>query len=253
MSLISVSSASAEILTDLQVFALSAVSVVSKRQFRHADDAVHRRADFMAHVREKLSLGGGRFLGDMLGHLEFAHELRQAFGVVLLFASGRLHLLAVPFQRVLGAFAFSDVAGIRVDRSKLGEGDGIPEKPFIRAVTGAVPVLEVAHGGAGLQRRHDGDRGFAIIGMDEIEERAGHQLLARVPERALPGRIHAREIPVERRDALEIERDSEEPVELFFGSFAGDEQANLAADGGQHTKQIRVRRTYFAREELHDG
>ena len=89
--------------------------------------------------------------------------------------------------------------------------------------------------------------------MDEIEERAGHQLVARVPERALPGGIHAREVPVKRRDALEIERDSKEPVELFFSVLAGDEQAYLAADGGQHTQQIRVRLTHLAREELHDG
>ena len=37
--------------------AARAVSVRVQRQFGHADDAVHRRADLVAHVGEELALG----------------------------------------------------------------------------------------------------------------------------------------------------------------------------------------------------
>ncbi len=40
----------------LQVFALLRGQVGGQRQVRHADDAVHRRADFMAHVGQEFAL-----------------------------------------------------------------------------------------------------------------------------------------------------------------------------------------------------
>ena len=47
--------------------AARASSSVSQSQLGHADDAVHRRADLVAHVGQELALGAvgglGRFLG----------------------------------------------------------------------------------------------------------------------------------------------------------------------------------------------
>ena len=42
---------------DLQVFALLGRQFGVQRQFRHADDAVHRGADFVAHVGQEFALG----------------------------------------------------------------------------------------------------------------------------------------------------------------------------------------------------
>ena len=235
-----------------QVLALLRGQLRPERQLRHADDAVHRRADLMAHVRQELALGGRRLLGDELGDLELADELRQPFGVGLLFAPGRLQVLAVPLQRVLAALALGDVAGVRVDRAQFGQRRRVPQQPPVGSVAGAVAVFEVAHPHAGGQRRHRRDGGLAILGMDEIEKRSRHHLLAGVAEGAFPGGIHAREVPVEGRDALEIEGDGEESVELLFGALAVDEQANLAPDRAQHPQEIRLRLTHLAREELHD-
>ena len=45
-------------------------SASSSASVRHADDAVHRRADLVAHVGEELALGAVRRLGRLLGALE---------------------------------------------------------------------------------------------------------------------------------------------------------------------------------------
>jgi hypothetical protein len=36
-----------------------------QREVRHADDGVHRRADFVAHVGQEVALGAGRLLGQL--------------------------------------------------------------------------------------------------------------------------------------------------------------------------------------------
>ena len=50
-----------------QILALFGVELRVEHQFRHAHDAVHGRADFMAHVGQEFALGAvgrfGRFLG----------------------------------------------------------------------------------------------------------------------------------------------------------------------------------------------
>ena len=50
-----------------QVLALLAAQLGVERQLRHADDAVHRRPDFVAHVGEELALGAAAFLGPVSG------------------------------------------------------------------------------------------------------------------------------------------------------------------------------------------
>ncbi|MNZ77828.1 hypothetical protein D3C78_963830 [compost metagenome] len=55
-----------------QAIVLLGVQTGLQRQVGHADDRVHRGADFMAHVGEKVGLGLGRFLGLDAGHLQFA-------------------------------------------------------------------------------------------------------------------------------------------------------------------------------------
>ena len=55
----------------LRVFELFLVEIAFRQQFRHADDAVNRRADFMTHIGEKLRLGDVPRVGIELGVQEF--------------------------------------------------------------------------------------------------------------------------------------------------------------------------------------
>ena len=64
MSLMSVSSESAESLTMSRYSRCSRVKSGVEHQFGHADDAVHRRANFVAHVGQKFALGLCRLFGD---------------------------------------------------------------------------------------------------------------------------------------------------------------------------------------------
>ena len=59
------------------------------QQFRHAHDAVHRRADFVAHSREKLALRAAGPLRSLFGAgglvdalLQFAVGVAQVFGAL---------------------------------------------------------------------------------------------------------------------------------------------------------------------------
>ena len=55
----------------------SAVRSVSSSKLGHADDAVHRRADFVAHVGEELALDAVRLLGLLPRLIELARLLLQ--------------------------------------------------------------------------------------------------------------------------------------------------------------------------------
>ena len=54
-------------LDDPQVLALFGGEFRIQHEIGHPDDAVHRRPDLVAHVREKLALGSVRGFGDVLG------------------------------------------------------------------------------------------------------------------------------------------------------------------------------------------
>ena len=69
------SSASARVLHRPQVVALLGRELGPQRQFGHADDGVHRRANLVAHVGEKLALGFRGFFGALLGDLELASRV----------------------------------------------------------------------------------------------------------------------------------------------------------------------------------
>ena len=81
-----VSSESAEFLTTFQVLALLGGQVGVERQLGHADDAVHRRADFVAHVGQELALGAVGRLGAILRFNQLAvdpAQFRCAYGNLL--------------------------------------------------------------------------------------------------------------------------------------------------------------------------
>ena len=86
MSLIRCSRQSADCLTMFRYRCCSAFERRGQRQFGHADDAVHGRADFVAHRGQELALGAvGRF-GRVLGDSQLLFGLPQFVGQLLQFA-----------------------------------------------------------------------------------------------------------------------------------------------------------------------
>ena len=131
-------------------------------------------------------------------------------------------------------------------------GDGVPLEPLVRAVGTPIAILERRQLRVVHDRGPRADRGLAVVGVDEVQPRLRQQFLSRDPQRALPCRIQAEEIPVEVGDAQQVRRQREEPVELLLGPLPLDEQADLAADRRQHRQQIRVGLADLAAEEFHD-
>ena len=79
------------------------------------------------------------------------------------------------------------------------------------------------------------------------------ELLVGIAEDAPPGGIHALEIAVDAGDAHHVERQQEEPIELFLRAAAIDEHADLIADGRRASTAGRVGLADIPAEELHDA
>ena len=85
MSLMTVSSESAEVLTMLEIFALFGGELCLEGQFRHADDSVHGRADFVAHVGQEFAFGAAGGFRGLFRVLQFLFrvlalgDIEQAF------------------------------------------------------------------------------------------------------------------------------------------------------------------------------
>ena len=77
MSLMIVSSESAHVWTVTREFALLHAQLRVDQQARHADDAVHGRADFVAHVGQELALGLGGTQGGVARAGEFHSMWRR--------------------------------------------------------------------------------------------------------------------------------------------------------------------------------
>jgi len=99
MSLMTVSRASPDVRTISVYSRCSAVRPVSSSRAGHADDAVHRRADFVAHVGQKLALGTVGGFRALLGapplshfHAKLRRALLHAFGKLLLMLAQSAHL-----------------------------------------------------------------------------------------------------------------------------------------------------------------
>ena len=106
-----------------------------------------------------------------------------------------------------------------------------------------LPTLDLLH--------RFGNRGLAIVGMDEVHEGPRQQLLFAVAENAVPRRIDALEVAIESRDAEHVQREHEETIELLLRAPPVDEQPDLVADAREHREQIRIGLADLAAEELH--
>ena len=95
------SSASAELFTIVRYSRCSVESDGVERQLRHPDDAVQRRADLVAHVRQELALRAVRLLGDAGGGGELRGALAH-FPIEILGQRAQLRVEALALdQRLL--------------------------------------------------------------------------------------------------------------------------------------------------------
>ena len=92
-------------------------------QFRHAHDAVHGRADFMAHVGQELALGPIGLLGRFLRQPQFVFAAAQLGGGPFQFGIGNGELPR-PGLGGGGAFGHALLQGL-VQALQLGEAFGI--------------------------------------------------------------------------------------------------------------------------------
>ena len=98
-----------------------------------------------------------------------------------------------------------------------------------------------------------GERGGAVVGMDELQIRSGQQLGFGPAEDARPGGVEPLEVAVKARDGQHVERQLEEAVELLLCPPPIDEHPDLIADGRQRRQQALVDLPNLAAEELHDA
>lgn len=92
-----------------------------------------------------------------------------------------------------------------------------PLEPAHRAVGADVPRLEPEDVRAVRELGEVRGNGFAIVGVDVVQERPGQQLLFRVPEDARERRIGELQVPVEPGNAERIKRQIDEPYQLVVG------------------------------------
>ena len=160
MSLIRLEQRFARVLDRPQVVALLGGELGSQRQLGHPDDGVHRRANLVAHVGQKLALGLGRLLGALFRDLELSSR-------------------TPPIRHI---------ARHRINQTEIAVPVRRPLKPFVRTVRAPVPILESHELRVVHDRRSRVERGFPVVWMHELEPRLGEELLARNPQRPFPRR-----------------------------------------------------------------
>ena len=126
-----------------------------------------------------------------------------------------------------------------VDPLLLGHRDRVPEEPFVRAVLATIPVLEGEHVGAGGEATGLGEGRLAVVGMDEVHERLGEQLLDGEPQGARPGGVEALEVAVEPGDAEHVDREPEETILLLLDATA---RGVVPDDAGEEAAAVRLDR-----------
>ena len=182
-----------------------------------------------------------RLFGPPFCDLELLDQLREPRGLLLELALAGLQLARVAGEGLFRRLAFGDVArGAEHDLLLTKRRRG-PHQPPQRPVLVEVAVLEGDDLLATLDLLHRfGNRGLAIVGMDEVHEGPRQQLLFAVAENAVPRRIDALEVAVESRDAEHVQREHEETIELLLRAPPVDEQPDLVADAREHREQIRI-------------
>src|SRR6266542_211226 len=95
----------------------------------------------------------------------------------------------------------------------------------------AAAILKLRRFFAAGEPRHLRLGSLAVVDVYQVDDRARHELLERVTEHALPGRIEPREIALEICDAQQIAGDGEKSIALVLGSLALGDIVNRGAAG----------------------
>ena len=111
-----VSSVSADSRSACEVFALLVGQRGFERQLDHADDAVHRRADFMAHVGQEFALGAAGGFGPRLGQRELLVDAAQLLPRALRSAIAHLDLVEHVVEAVDEHADLVEAVAWRADR-----------------------------------------------------------------------------------------------------------------------------------------
>jgi hypothetical protein len=156
--------------------------------------------------------------------------------------------------RGLGRMLLGDVARRSVDQMAFGVDPRVPLDQPPAAVLRAVAVHESHAAVAAGRARGFGLGALAVVGMDELEERSRHQLLARPAEAALPRAVQVREVAVERRRPEQVARELEVArARLRLGRGRAQAIGKMPGDGAdQHehegARDVRRRRRRGRRE-----
>ncbi|MEZ4390600.1 MAG: hypothetical protein R3A48_05850 [Polyangiales bacterium] len=121
--------------------------------------------------------------------------------------------LAVDQRGGVGAL-LGHVAGNGEDPPLVGHGPRVPREPAVAAVGAAVPVLEVDGRGARGERRDLALGGGAVVGVHEVEKGPALEGQGVVPQHPRERGVDPQEVPLEVRDAHEVDREREELLQI---------------------------------------
>jgi hypothetical protein len=149
--------------------------------------------------------GGGQ------GGADLGQERRAALRGL---RGGARELLAHQLDALLlRAFLRGDVPHEDVDEGLGLEGRRGPAQPAVGPVPAGAPVVEVDHRRALLQPVQVGGHGLAVLGLHDLQDRPGHQLLVGIAQDLAPAGVDLLEQAVETQDPEHVRGQGEEPVE----------------------------------------
>ena len=146
---------------------------------------------------------------------QLVRQRRQELVLELVVALGGLarFLLAHQLEAgLLGELAEGDVAREQVDEALLPEGGGGPRQPAVAAVGVAVAVLEARGRRALHELAQLVEHRLAVVGVQEVDDRARAQLVVREAEAALPARVQLERAALEVGDREQVRGQREEAV-----------------------------------------
>src|SRR4029077_4413722 len=172
-----------------QVFPLLVREPGIERQFRHTDDGVHRGADLVAHIGQKIALGASRCFRPYLCRLQFLEQR-------VLLMVGCFQLGRILFQLFFGALTLGNVQhrgthsgydAVRIPNEALMN---LKEAP--NTVTS--PVLSLKRGNrlvSGKLAAHSFPAGLSMFGRNELPNVLADHLAGLDAYQTAFGAVHA--------------------------------------------------------------
>ena len=161
----------------VEMFTLFGVEFGLEDQLRHADNSVHRGADFVAHIGNELALRSACRFGGFFGPSQFAfHQIAR--GHVACHAEHDLVLL-----RPIGG----------------------PEHRNQGTIPATVPILKIVCRVAAHDGSANGDAFLPVVGMDHLEVRLPNELLRWITPQDFTRAINLKESPLPVESANDVQ------------------------------------------------